>query len=231
MQVYIDGRVTLDPKTVAESGITYEKHEQTKELIQKATLPSAERRELCNQVEKDGARITITGITESYLENFPSSKETNATMVIQDGKILCFGSHKDCSPHITSGPTINLKNGHVLPGLTAVSVGLGLSEIALDPGTSDGTVSKSESSVDPKNVVYAKYGVHLDGRGFSRARIGGVTTAVTAPISDGFAGGVSVAVSTNGKKNILDGGIVKDDVALHFGVGERSKCLFPTLFY
>jgi imidazolonepropionase-like amidohydrolase len=229
MQVYIDGRATLDPKTVAESGATYAKDEQTKPLVQKTTLASTERSELCEQVEKAGARITITGITESYLESFPSSKEANTTMVIQNGKIICFASHADCSPHITSGPTINLKNGHVLPGLTAVTVGLGLSEIALDPGTSDGTVSKSADSMDPENVVYAKYGIHLDGRGFSRAGIGGVTTAVTAPISNGFAGGVSVAISTSGKKNILDGGIVKENVALHFGIGERSKCSFLPL--
>ncbi|EPE36915.1 Composite of metallo-dependent hydrolase [Glarea lozoyensis ATCC 20868] len=231
IQVYIDGRATLDPKTVAESGAVIEQGEEQKTLVQKSTISSTERQEICDQVEKDGARITITGIRKSYLnDEYPATKDGNATMVIKNGEILCFASHEACSSHITSGPIINLKNGHVLPGLTAVSVSLGLSEIALDSGTSDGIVGKSPSSVDPENVVYAKYGIHFDGRGFARARIGGVTRAVSAPLSNGFADGVSVGILTSGKKTILDGGIFQEDVALHFRIGQNAKSAsLPTI--
>jgi imidazolonepropionase-like amidohydrolase len=227
LQVYIDGRATLDPKGVAESGVVSEKDKEFKSIIQKTNLPSTERQEICELVEKSGARITITGITESYLDDTsPATKDGNATMVIENGKIICFASHKDCSSLImTTGPTINLKNGYVLPGLTAVSVSLGLTEIALDSGTSDGSVGISSSSLDPENVVYAKYGIHLEGRGFARARIGGITKAISAPVSNGFAGGVSVGVLTSGKKNILEGGVFQEDVALHFGIGQSAKGL------
>jgi imidazolonepropionase-like amidohydrolase len=119
---------------------------------------------------------------------------------------------------------INLKNGHVLPGLTALSSNLGLAEIStLDPAT-DGTVSDKDDVLDASNVVYARYGVHLDGKAFKRARFGGVTKAVTAPVTEnGLLGGVSVAIKTSGKKTILDGGIFQDDVALHFVVGQEDK--------
>jgi hypothetical protein len=50
---------------------------------------------------------------------------------------------------------------------------------------------------------------------------------VTAPISDlessGFAGVVSVGIRTSGDRNILNGGIFKDDVALHFVVGQGAR--------
>ena len=50
-----------------------------------------------------------------------------------------------------------------------------------------------------------------------------MTRAVTAPLSNGFAGGVSVGFKTSGKKTILDGGIFQDEIALHFTVGQEAK--------
>lgn len=52
-----------------------------------------------------------------------------------------------------------------------------------------------------------------------------MTKAITAPIADGFAGGVSVGIKTSGKKTILNGGIFQDDVALHFGIGQVRDIL------
>lgn len=66
--------------------------------------------------------------------------------------------------------------------------------------------------------------MHLDGKAFKRARIGGVTRAITAPITDTeLLGGVSVGIKTSGKKTILDGGYFKEDVALHFTIGQEDK--------
>ena len=96
-------------------------------------------------------------------------------------------------------------------------------EISGDDSTNDGTVSSKSFSLDPQNVVYAKYGIHLEGRAFQRARIGGITRAITAPVENGFLGGVSTGIKTSGKKDILDGGIFEDDVALHFLVGQEAK--------
>ena len=68
--------------------------------------------------------------------------------------------------------------------------------------------ARALTHLNADNVVYAKYGVHLDGKAFERARIGGVTRAITAPITDTeLLGGVSVGIKTSGKNTILDGGI------------------------
>ena len=66
--------------------------------------------------------------------------------------------------------------------------------------------------------------MHLDGRGLARARIGGVTRAITAPLhGGGVVQGVSVGLRTSENATILDSGIWKDDVALHLVIGQAAK--------
>lgn len=227
LQVFIDGKDILDPAKV-ESSRSEIVSADSGENSAPATRfsPSIEIKELtCNEAEKSGAKLIITGITKSFLDGALQKVTSNEklTMVIDGGKVVCFNSYESCISASTGGLVIDLKDGHVLPGLTAVSVALGLAEIASDATTGDGTARTDK--LDLEDLVYAKYGVHLNGKAFARARIGGVTKAITAPISRGFAAGVSVAIKTNGKKNALNGGIFQDDVALHFRVGQASKSI------
>jgi hypothetical protein len=51
-----------------------------------------------------------------------------------------------------------------------------------------------------------------------------VTKAISAPIANGFSGGVSVGIRTKEQKKLsLDDGIFQDEVALHFQIGQNSK--------
>jgi imidazolonepropionase-like amidohydrolase len=194
-------------------------------------LGPSERRELCTRLERPRDRIVITGITKSYLDFSTAMSPTgdNLTMVIDGGKIICLDTFQGCNFLISGNGvhTIHVDDGHVLPGLTAFSVGLGVTEISFDDSTGDGNPSTGVDALDPESIVYAKYGIHLEGRAFERARIGGVTRAITAPYplfgSEGFLGGISVGIKTSGKKTILNGGIFQDDVALHFVIGQASK--------
>jgi imidazolonepropionase-like amidohydrolase len=187
------------------------------------TLPADIKEKVCNEVEKNRVKITITGIQRSYLDagSESTAKTGSLTMVVDNGKIICFDSEDRCAGASADSTTISLKNGYVLPGLTEVSDSLGLQEIASDSSTGDGKVGKGSLSLN--ETVYAKYGVHLDGKAFARARIGGATQAVTAPLYQGFVDGVSAGIKTSGKKTILNGGIFQDDVALHFAVGQGAK--------
>lgn len=99
-----------------------------------------------------------------------------------------------------------------------------MTEIAMLDSTSDGQASNQKIG-DPESLVYAKYGVWLDGKEFARARLGGVTRAISLPLADGsgFVQGVSVEFLTSGKKTITDGGIVQGDVALHLALGDATK--------
>jgi hypothetical protein len=223
LNVFIDGTDILDAKKTEES-LSKIPSDDTKALtppLKRAIIAADVKEKLCSEAENSGAKITITGIQRSYLDASIATS-SNLTMVVENSKIICFGSEEQCASASAESTTINLKKGHALPGLTAVSVSLGLSEISGESGTADGVV-RNKGSLSPNDTVYAKYGVHLDGRAFARARIGGVTKAITAPLYQGFVDGVSVGIRTSGKKTILNGGIFQDDVALHFTVGQQSK--------
>jgi imidazolonepropionase-like amidohydrolase len=236
LQVYIDGKSTLDPKMVAETLPQVKEASQKQvEKLKMRTLPEAAIKEdICRAFRANaGETVTIMGIKKSFLD-WPTSKlssEDNLAMVLEDGKLVCLGSQDTCVSSNSQSAIIKLENGHILPGLTALSSVLGLAEITGVEETKDGTVSKSANPLNADNVVYAKYGVHLDGKAFKRARIGGVTRAITAPITDTeLLGGVSVGIKTSGKKTILDGGYFKEDVALHFIIGQEDKgksCMAP----
>lgn len=229
LQVYIDGKSTLDPKKVAETlpPVTEASQKQVEKPKMRTQPEQGIKEDMCRVLKANfGETITITGIKKSFLElpGSKSSSEHNLTMVLEDGKLVCLGSQDTCVSSNSQGTIIKLENGHVLPGLTALSSNLGLSEITGVEETKDGTVSKSADPLNADNVVYAKYGVHLDGKAFQRARIGGVTRAITAPImNSGFLGGVSVGIKTSGKKTILDGGIFAEDIALHLIIGQEVK--------
>lgn len=225
LNVFVDGKDVLDAKKTEESlaNVVSDGPQDLKTPLMRPTVTADAKEKICNEVEKSGAKITITGIQRSYLDAGLelTAKSGSLTMVVDHDKITCFGSEDQCASANTDSTTISLKNGHVLPGLTAVSASLGLQEIASDSSTGDGEVRKG--SLNPNDTVYAKYGIHLDGKAFARARIGGVTQAVTAPLYRGFVDGVSVGIKTSGKKTILDGGIFQDNVALHFAIGQGTK--------
>jgi imidazolonepropionase-like amidohydrolase len=233
LQVYIDGKPTLDPKEVADT-MPSAMFESTPDIYQPQMRfsPSPEtKQDMCEKINSKGKDIVITGIKRSFMKS-PSNNAAQVgdfTMIMNSGNVVCFGPSEECVSKTAGSSTIQLKNGHVLPGLIAVSTSLGLSEIDSEQETSDGTVSRKLDVLDPENVNYAKFGVHLDGKAFKRARYGGVTKAITSPITGGgILVGVSVGIKTSGKQNILNGGVFQDDVALHFVIGQadKSKTIF-----
>jgi imidazolonepropionase-like amidohydrolase len=226
VQVYIDGKPTLDSKTVAETTKASWTDGSFSNAPVARKMPTAEEvQTLCKPVKVANQTLVIKGIKKSYLGKHQRSEKTtdNLVLVMKDGEKICLDSEENCAIASEGGLFIELENGHVLPGLVAVSPSLGLAEITTDPKATDGSLGKSASGLQVENIVHAKYGIHLDGRGFSRARLGGITRAVTTPLSETFFGGVSTGIKTNGKNTILDGGIFQDDVALHFAVGQMAK--------
>lgn len=224
-QVYIDGRATLDSIKVAESfaKMLVGGQNTRAEPRMRTKVAANIKEDVCRKVEL--GKTVITGITKSYLHPMDQAAfvSENLTMVLKAGKVVCFDSASNCLSQSDGGSVLNIEDGHVLPGLTAVSTSLGLIEIAMEGDTGDGAVSITSSPLDPENIVFAKYGIHLDGKAFERAKIAGITQAISAPVGSGFLKGVSVGFKTYGNKNILDGGVFQDDVALHLVVGQSSK--------
>jgi imidazolonepropionase-like amidohydrolase len=224
-QVYIDGKATLNPIKVAEasSKMTVDGQHRRSEPKMRTKLATNVREDVCAKI--DLGKTVITGITKSFLQpaNQAISTSETLTIVLNDGKVVCFDSASNCLSQSEGGNVLNVEDGHVLPGLTAVTSSLGLLEIAAEGATGDGNVNSKLSLSDPENIVFAKYGIHLEGKAFERAKIAGVTRAITAPLGSGFLKGVSVGFKTYGNKTILNGGIFQDDIALHLVLGQASK--------
>ncbi|KAF5012422.1 hypothetical protein F66182_15263, partial [Fusarium sp. NRRL 66182] len=181
LQVYIDGRPTLEEKLERSEPARVQKPEM------RAEAAPEDVEAFCSDPKKD-VTVLITGITTSYLENthIKQSSEGSLTMVLTNGKIDCLGQHDKCVAAKSFNKVISLRNGHVLPGLTTVSSGLGIIEIESEKSTSDGVGDSNANIYDPESAVYAKYGIHFEGKAFDRARIGGVTRSITYPYSKGF---------------------------------------------
>ena len=242
LQVFVDGQAQLDQEMVEESmgaNFTSPSTGEASSDVQPHMRYEPEellRKDICSKV-KHSRDIVITGIRRAFVDKYPHFGASASEMadeplqlVIESGRIICLGSSKQCAQPtdrvkaIVESVHISLKDGSVFPGLTAITGSLGMREIAGLDSTGDGE-PKGQKISDPESVVYAKHGVWLDGKQFARARLGGVTKAISPPIADasGMVHGVSVEILTSGKKSLLNGGIVQGDVALHIALDENSK--------
>ncbi|KAJ6785803.1 hypothetical protein PWT90_06936 [Aphanocladium album] len=240
LQVFIDGIAQLNDTTVEKStgsswtGIsTSSKPRQVSPQL-RYELEDKIRNETCQTVMGANGNIIIAGVSRVFLQDYPElAATTSATepgqiqVILREGKIVCAGTSEQCKGYRADiearqgYAAVHLTNGHVAPGMSALTNSLGAREIATDPSTGDGNAA-GQKITDPESVTYAKYAALLDGKNFARARLGGITRAITAPVLDGpaFVQGVSVEILTSGKKSLLHGGIVQEDVALHVLLGD-----------
>ena len=230
-EVFIDGNSALPLKNERDETLTHSRGCSQKLQPQMRPIMESEKREqFCAKAHNANRRLVVTGVSKTFVEHegVDLSQESiggdqGMTMIIDSGRITCLGGAADCIHNSAIDTIVELHDGYVLPGLTAVTKSMGMIEIEAEDSTGDGEFIASKDVLDPSNVVYAKYGVHLEGRGFRRARIGGVTRAITSPLAYGSLHGVSTGIRTSGNKTILDGGIFQDEVALHFLIGQEAK--------
>ena len=229
IQVFIDGIPIFDEKT-AEDKLCGQPEDQSvprqRQFDEKEALAFGD--EKGKKVQRD---FIATGIEKAFIRgdkglNILSASDGSLAMVVRNGNITCLS--KSCQQEIETalheGITIHhLRNGYVLPGLTVLSSGLGLSDIDAEQSTRDGSVDTSLNPTDSKNVVYAKYGVTFDGKHLERAQPAGILNVITPPMSNGFLDGVSVAFKSGANSVLEHGAIIKDEVALHFSIGHDSK--------
>ncbi|KAH6967848.1 carbohydrate esterase family 9 protein [Ilyonectria sp. MPI-CAGE-AT-0026] len=242
LQVFIDGRPQLDQSQVTEATGTnisdmFWGNMPGKKPQVRFEPEEDQREDVCvKSIGADG--FIINGIRKAFVDNYPElaaevelvQEHEELRLVIDDGRIVCLGPPPKCDRwsnalKVRGNPVeISLRNGHLLPGLTAMTGGLGMREIDVIKTTGDGD-AVGQSIDDPDSVVYAKYGVWLDGKTFARARLGGVTRAISPPIGDasGFVHGISVEILTSGKRTLFNGGIVQGEVALHVAIDDMTQ--------
>jgi hypothetical protein len=246
LQVYVDGVPQLAPEKVRESmGSAFTENEAApppREPAMRVQIKKEARDEFCTGA-RERKNIVVTGLSKAVLKRYPelqagikAAGEEKLTLVVNDGEVACLGGQASCNmaaANVSSkkdATTLNMKDGYLVPGFVALTAGLGLVEISMEPMAADG-FPVVPHRLDPKNwaddIPYAKYGVHLEGKAFGLARIGGITRAISAPGAPegggGFIGGVSVGIYTDERKTVLDGGIFKGEVALHLSLGDNAK--------
>ncbi|OJJ07672.1 hypothetical protein ASPVEDRAFT_142292 [Aspergillus versicolor CBS 583.65] len=227
-EVFIDGRPLLENQDI--TGQTTSKSGMARTRDAPAIRPhigTEERNEICTRIQ-DHRPVLFTGITKSLMDS-PSTDEQgidNLVLLVKNKRISCLGSRSNCLSRFLTAEDfteIPLKDGHITPGLIAFGNNLGIQEIPSEPSTGDGSAGHSGDLLDENNVHFAKYSAHLHGRAFNRARIGGVTKAVSPPHGSGVIQGVSVGIRTGQNVTILDKGVWSDDVALHLAVGQNAR--------
>ncbi|KAH6661396.1 carbohydrate esterase family 9 protein [Truncatella angustata] len=244
-QVFIDGVATLNSRDVQVStGSSMESAVKTRRIseppVMRQRYQPEDTESFCASAKRQSTSFVIQGIRKSFLDNhsdLSASVSTtgadNLTLVVHAGRVSCLDTSALCAKEITATSDdavhVTLQNGHLLPGLTAVTYSLGMKEIYMEEDTGNG-VARAKDIKDPASVDYAKYGVYLDGKAFARARVGGITRAITAPEfptvdwqPSGLVQGVSVGIRTSGTKTILNGGIFQDEVGLHVVIGQANR--------
>lgn len=247
-QVYIDGIELLDPNTVEKSmaQVVATSSSDRAEPAMRATVAPAEREDTCAPARTTDRTFVVTGIERSFL-HAPSEVKDDVgdeaqgplTLVVEYGAVTCLGAGSRCDEQIQvlQGNNedeivfLRLNKGHLTHGLTAVTSTLGIAEISTDDTTGDGVakVVKPQQANLAQDIPFAKYAVSLGGdqvkaKTFARARLGGVTRAVQAPqTAGGLITGVSTGMRTGLHSTLLNGGLFRDDVALHVELGETAK--------
>lgn len=252
-QVYIDGVATLDAADVEASSarvVAASAADLGRMPAMRATVPAEERREVCERSRKPGPAFVVTGLNKAFLDEFPDllptagggelSSKDRLTLVIANGEVSCLGTERSCIGAVAQISEqrgkddivyVQLRDGHLTRGLTAVTSSLGIEEISMDPDTGDGIVDvlSPKDTKTSENIDFAKYGVSLAGSSvkaqlFARARLGGVTRAIQPPMSKGgLVVGVSTGMRTGLQSTLLNGGLFREDVALHVVLGEPAK--------
>ncbi|KAL4950332.1 hypothetical protein BDW69DRAFT_187473 [Aspergillus filifer] len=192
------------------------------------------RNDICSSIRDPVGPIVFTGIQQVLIDH-PGleSEERNLVLVTENNRVSCLGSRNTCLSQYRTVANITkvpLQNGYITPGLIAFGNNIGIQDIPSEPSTGDGVAGRTGDLLnEAKTVHFAKYGVHLHGKAFDRARIGGVMRAISPPHGSGVVQGVSVGVYTGSDETILGGGIWKEDVVLHFSVGDGAKDDTPTV--
>ncbi|CAG8566817.1 1210_t:CDS:10 [Acaulospora colombiana] len=216
LEVYIDGIPQFNVDTsVLEKESLESRHLKNKLNPPEPPRNTAKSRTATSFLIKNIGKVFVD--EENIMDAYQSTEEKISIMV-KDGLIKCIGTNCTSTDQISSYEVIDLNNGYVIPGITAVGSNLGLSEIGEESVTQDGIVTSN----DYNNVIHAVDGLKLGGKHLEVAYKAGVLTAVTSPLSRrGVVAGISVAFKTGAQT----GGrvILKEAVALHTQIGAPFK--------
>ncbi|KAJ3568393.1 hypothetical protein NP233_g5742 [Leucocoprinus birnbaumii] len=160
--------------------------------------------------------------------------DENGVVVVKNGRIICSGGQQArcLTDNLLADPKVtlvDLKGGSISPGLVSYGSNLGLEEITFESSTTDGLALDSLLKPIPKILggdfllLWAADGLQFGTRGALLAYRYGVTSAVTAPAHQAFAGGLGVAFSLGALNKMEKNAVIQDVTSLHVSVGHFTK--------
>ncbi|KAL0949372.1 hypothetical protein HGRIS_009441 [Hohenbuehelia grisea] len=161
-------------------------------------------------------------------------EEGNATVVVEDGHIVCVGSALKCLGSKHASVDIDLRGGAVVPGLMSVGAPLGVEEIAEEPSTGPGVLYDAflrdvpEVMDDLTGIVPAMDALVFGTRNALIAHRSGVTIGTSSLMRSLFSGGspviagLSTTFRTGAMHAMERGAVVQSVAALHVAIGKPN---------
>lgn len=226
IQVFIDGIAQIPEQN---SDKDFEKNNAEEyDISSPNPMPSVKNNPIIESQCKNVKTFVIEGLEKMIFNKthqFSTLNKNNLKLVVHDGSIIC--AAESCLVEL-SELKVAKKNIHhfdmgghgwLVPGLVGVGTKLGLNEIIQEYTTGDGLNNKVVAMED-KSYPDAQDGLHYGGKHLDRAFRGGVTTAISAPLSEsGVVSGFSVAFYTDGTQDYRD--ISKPVASLHVQIGSN----------
>ncbi|KAJ6537943.1 hypothetical protein B0H19DRAFT_1181333 [Mycena capillaripes] len=246
IQVFIDGIPQLVNASVSSKPDAFQHVPQTpswekevRDTIAYEGLPPLEGRRATGTVTFVGVRNAwvrrASGVQPLVAPDADVDAAQNLTVIVHGGRIACAGPSAAgacASFAATSTQIVDLQGGALAPGLTTFGSDLGLSEIMLEPSTTDGPVFDPLTMVVPSmlghTVVRAVDGLQFGGRNTLYAYRAGVTTAVVAPMGEGFLQGIGVSFDVGAPHALAKGAIVQDETSLHISLHSSMRASVST---
>ncbi|KAI9060397.1 carbohydrate esterase family 9 protein [Trametes sanguinea] len=236
-QVWIDGLAQLDaphllskPASLQRPPKTPNFDKEAEDAVKYDGLPPLD------PVPSKARTVVFTNVSSVYLreagdvsEVYSARTESGAdgVVVVRDGKVVCAGSADSAcvaDDVREDAEYIDLEGGAVSPALVTTGSPLGLEEIRSEPSTMDGYVLDPLTEDPPAisggqdTFVRAADGLQFATRDALIAYRSGVTTAITAPRSNGFLAGLSAAFWTGGRHKLEAGALLQEVGALHVAI-------------
>ncbi|KAL0072430.1 hypothetical protein AAF712_000193 [Marasmius tenuissimus] len=233
-QVYIDGIPQLDNPYVIRKPDSFQQvpkvpnfDKEAREAVKYQGLPPLTPRKSSHQIVVfTNVKSVFTRSGAGIQKTFSSARRDLGNVVVQNGKITCYGEcvrdHFIEDPHTT---IVDLEGGSIFPALVSYGGPLGLEAIKSEPSTNDGEVfdplgGKPVPSVlgGDSAIVRAVDGLQYGTRDALLAYRAGVTTAITAPMHSNFLSGLGTMFSTGSLHKLEKGAIIQGTTSLHVSV-------------
>lgn len=151
-QVYIDGiaqfpepHVVEKPKAQQKPPVTPNFDREVNATLKHEGLPPLDPDTLTHDVVFTNISHMWSRQGSRLVDALRTPATQNGVAFVREGRIVCSGAQSNCDAYIASSNRVthvDLRGGSLSPALVSYGSSLGLQEIAMEPSTTDGTVSE-----------------------------------------------------------------------------------------